>query len=152
MKKLFLLMLILLALPAAAENLIYYQDSAATDTLRMIPVSDITPLPTSALVTIGSVTVDPAAPVSENDTDIISATAVAQNVTSLANRKSVNFVNHSSSVTCWLTMDTVTASAAVGVGIPLFPYGFWGVELDSSKVVGVMADGVASVTVYQDGY
>lgn len=152
MKKLFLLMLILLALPAAAENLIYYQDSAATDTLRMIPVSDITPLPTSALVTIGSVTVDPAAPVSENDTDIVSATAVATDVASLANRKSVNFVNHSSSVTCWLTMDTETASAAVGVGIPLFPYGFWGVELDSSKTVGVMADGVASVTVYQDGY
>ena len=152
MKKLFLLMLILLALPAAAENLIYYQDSTATDTLRMIPVSDITPLPTSALVTIGSVTVDPAAPVSENDTDIVSATAVATDVASLANRKSVNFVNHSSSVTCWLTMDTETASAAVGVGIPLFPYGFWGVELDSSKTVGVMADGVASVTVYQDGY
>lgn len=152
MRKLLLILFVLLATVGYSQDLIYYQDSAATDTLRLIPVSDATPLPTSALVTIGSVTVDPAAPVSENDTDIISATAVAQNVTSLANRKSVNFVNHSSSVTCWLTMDSETASAAVGVGIPLFPYGFWGVELDSSKVVGVMADGVASVTVYQDGY
>jgi hypothetical protein len=61
-------------------------------------------------------------------------------------------VNHSSSVTCWLSMDSAVASAAVGVGIPLFPYGGWGVELDSAKVVGVLADGVASITVYQDGY
>lgn len=152
MKKLLLILFVLMATVGYSQDLIHYQDSAATDTLKLISVSSITPLPTSVLVTIGSVTVDPAAPVSENDTDIISATAVAQNVTSLANRKSVNFVNHSSSVTCWLTMDSETASAAVGVGIPLFPYGFWGVKLDSSKVVGVMADGVASVTVYQDGY
>ena len=152
MRKLLLILFVLLATVGYSQDLIYYQDSTATDSLKLIPVSDATPLPTSALVTIGSVTVDPAAPVSQNSTAVVSATSVAQNVTSLANRKSVNFVNHSSSVTCWLTMDTETASAAVGVGIPLFPYGFWGVELDSSKVVGVMADGVASVTVYQDGY
>lgn len=152
MKKLLLILFVLLATVGYSQDLIYYQDSAATDTLKLIPVSSDTPLPTSALVTIGSVTVDPAAPVSENSTVIVSATSVATDVVSLANRKSVNFVNHSSSVTCWLSMDTAVASAAVGVGIPLFPYGFWGVELDSSKVVGVMADGVASVTVYQDGY
>ena len=35
-----------------AENLIYYQDSDATDTLRMIPVSPITPLPINGVVNI----------------------------------------------------------------------------------------------------
>lgn len=152
MKKLLLILFVLMATVGYSQDLIYYQDSTATDSLKLIPVSDATPLPTSALVTIGSVTVDPAAPVSQNSTAVVSATSVAQNVTSLANRKSVNFINHSSTVTCWISMDSAVASAAAGVGIPLFPYGFWGVELDSSKVVGVMANGVASVTVYQDGY
>jgi hypothetical protein len=116
------------------------------------PVSANNPLPTTALVTVGSVTVDPAAPVSENITTIVSATAVAQSVASLANRKTVTFINQSGTVTGWASLDSAAASAAVGIGVPLPPYGFFSTELDASKIVGVAADGVASITVYQDGY
>jgi hypothetical protein len=115
-------------------------------------VSSTNPLPTTALVTVGSVTVDPAAPVSENITTIVSATAVAQSVASLANRKTVTFINQSGTVTGWASLDSAAASAAVGIGVPLPPYGFFSTELDASKIVGVAADGVASITVYQDGY
>ena len=152
MQKLLLILFILFASVGYSQNLIYYQDSLTTDSVKVVPVSNITPLPTSALVTIGSVTVDPTAPVSKNLTSIVSATAAAIDVASLANRRSVNFINHSASVTCWLTMDAEVASAAISVGIPLFPYGFFGVELDASKIVGIAADGIATVTVYQDGY
>jgi hypothetical protein len=82
----------------------------------------------------------------------VSATASAQSVASLANRKSVAFINQSASVMGWISLDSAVASAAVGIGIPLPPYGFFSTELDSAKIVGVAADGVASITVYQDGY
>jgi hypothetical protein len=49
-------------------------------------------------------------------------------------------------------MDSAVASAAVGVGIPVFPYGHWGDRLDAAKIVSVVADGTASATVYQTGY
>lgn len=110
------------------------------------------PLPMSGTSTVGTVTVNIGAPPDENSTTVLSATVTAQDVTSLANRNSINFFNHSDSVTCWISLDSATASAAANVGIPLFPYGFAGFELDSSKVASVYAAGVASVTVYQDGY
>ena len=115
-------------------------------------ISAANPLPTTAAVTIGSISVTLGVPPDKNLTSVISATVTAQNVASLANRKNVNFFNHSGTVTCWISLDSVTASAAANVGIPLFPYGFAGFELDASKIVGVYAAGVASVTVYQDGY
>ena len=115
-------------------------------------ISADNPLPVNAFVTIGSATVDPAAPVAENLTTIVSAVASAQSVASLANRKSVAFINQSASVMGWISLDSAVASAAVGIGIPLPPYGFFSTELDSAKIVGVAADGVASITVYQDGY
>lgn len=149
---LFVLFLVLLALPGYCEGLIYYQDDTATDTLRMIPVSDSTPLPTSALVTIGSVTVDPAAPVANNGTDIVSVTSSAQSVTSLANRKSLMIINHSSTETIWVSLDSAVASATVGSSIPIFPYGYIGRELDSAKIIGLVTSSTATATVYQDGY
>ena len=145
-------LMLLIGVAAQAENLIYYQDSSATDSLRMIPVSSITPLPTSALVTVGSVTVDPAAPVSENLLNVVDVSAVATDVASLANRKSINFFNHSTTETIWLSLDSAVASAAVSVGIPIFPYGFVGVELDSAKVASVIAPSACKLSVYQDGY
>ena len=125
----------------------------ASATWRPVAVNPETgQLDVSSTVTIGSVTVDPAAPPDKNSTSIISATASAQSVASLANRKSVAFINQSASVMGWISLDSAVASAAVGIGIPLPPYGFFSTELDSAKIVGVAADGVASITVYQDGY
>jgi hypothetical protein len=58
MKKLLLILLVLLATAGYSQDLIYYQDSTATDSLRLIPVSSVTPLPVDADVNIGSITVE----------------------------------------------------------------------------------------------
>lgn len=136
----------------AADVFAYPVEFAVPSTGLTKQVSEDNPLPVNALVTIGSVTVDPAAPVSANSTTVLSVTSSAQSVASLANRKSVAFINQSASVMGWISLDSAVASAAVGIGIPLPPYGFFSTELDSAKIVGVAADGVASITVYQDGY
>ena len=73
----FVMMMFMLCVGAYAENLIYYQDSTATETLRMIPVSDITPLPISGVVNIGSATIEAGSPPSENITVVVSVSAVA---------------------------------------------------------------------------
>lgn len=124
----------------------------ASATWRPIAVVNDGALSINGQVSIGSATVEVGAPPTANSTVVLSATSAAQSVTSLANRKNVAFINHSPSVMCWVSMDSAVASAAVGIGIPLPPYGFFSTELDATKVVGVAADGVASITVYQDGY
>jgi hypothetical protein len=97
------------------------------------------------LVTVGS-------PSTTNQTDVLSVTDVAQDVPSLVDRNFVGIINHSGTETLWVSMDSEVASAAVGVGIPVFPYGFWGDALDSSKIIGVVTSTAANATVYQTGY
>lgn len=135
-----------------AENLIYYQDSAATDTLKVIPVSDLTPLPITGVLTIGSVTVSVGEPPSVNITQVIGVSGVATSVASLANRRAVLIINHSPTETLWASLDSAVASAAVEVGIPIFPYGNISTELASGKTVGLIASTSFNVTIYQDGY
>jgi len=135
-----------------AENLIYYQDSAATTTLRMIPVSNLTPLPIVGVVSIGSATIEAGQPPTDNLMDIVSVTATASDVASLANRKSINVFNFSATETVWISLDSAVASATVGASIPIFPYGYVGVELDSSKVLSIVSATAVSAAVYQDGY
>jgi hypothetical protein len=149
----FVMMMFMLCVGAYAENLIYYQDSTATETLRMIPVSDITPLPINGVVNIGSATIEAGSPPTENIIVAVSVSAVATDVASIANRKSINFFNNDSAKTAWISLDSTTASATVqGACIPLPPYGFVGVELDSVKVAGLIASEAMTVYVYQDGY
>lgn len=154
MKKCLFVMFLMLfvGISAQAENLIYYQDSSATDSLRMIPVSSITPLPINGVVSIGSATIEAGQPPNKNVLTVVDVSAVATDVASLANRKSINFFNHSTTETIWVSLDSGTASAAVNVGIPIFPYGFVGVELDSVKVASVIASVACKLSVYQDGY
>lgn len=135
-----------------AENLIYYQDSAATDTLKMIPVSDLTPLPITGVLTIGSVTVSAGEPPSVNITQVIGVSGVATDVASLANRRAILIINHSPTETVWASLDSAVASAAIGAGIPIFPYGNISTELASGKTVGLIASTSFNATVYQDGY
>lgn len=135
-----------------AENLIYYQDSAATDTLRMIPVSSLSPLPIVGVVSIGSATIEAGQPPTENLMSIVSVTATAADVASLVNRKSINVFNFSATETVWISLDSAVASATVGASIPIFPYGYVGVELDSSKVLSIVSATPLSAAVYQDGY
>jgi hypothetical protein len=156
MKKLFVVfLLMMIGVVAHGEGLVYYQDSSATDTLRLIPVSDLTPLPINGVITIGNVTVDAGAPPLENFHTALALTSTPVNVTSLANRKSVNIFNHSATATAWVSFDASVASAAVGVSgtsVPIFPYGMVGTDLDSVKTISLVTATSCEVTVYQDGY
>ena len=148
----FVMMMFMLCVGAYAEYLIYFLDSTATETLRMIPVSDITPLPINGVVNIGSATIEAGSPPSANITEVIAVSAVATSVASLANRRAITIINHSPTETIWASMDSSVASAAVGVGVPIFPYGNFSTELASAKIVGLIASTSFNTTVYQDGY
>ena len=148
----FVMMMFMLCVGAYAENLIYYQDSTATETLRMIPVSDITPLPINGVVNIGSATIEAGSPPSANITEVIAVSAVATDVASLANRRAITIINHSPTETIWVSMDSSVAPASVGTGVPIFPYGNFSTELASGKIVGLIASTSFNATVYQDGY
>lgn len=97
------------------------------------------------LVTIGT-------PATKNSTTGLAVTTAAQSITSLVDRTDVWIFNHSGTVTLWVSMDSAVASAAVGVGIPVFPYGAWHDTIDDGKIVGVIGSANASATVYQTGY
>lgn len=149
---LFVTMLFMACVGVYAENLIYYQDSTATDTLKVIPVSGLTPLPITGVVNIGSATIEAGAPPSANSTIVVSVTAIATDVASLANRRALSIINHSPTGVVWVSLDSAAASATVGVGIPIFPYGSFNTELASGKIVGLIASTSFNATVYQDGY
>jgi hypothetical protein len=148
----FVTMLFMACVGVYAENLIYYQDSTATDTLKMIPVSGITPLPITGVLTVGSVTVSAGEPPSANITQVVGVSGVATDVASLANRRAITIINHSPTETVWASMDSSVASASVGAGVPIFPYGNFSTELASGKIVGLIASTSFNATVYQDGY
>lgn len=107
---------------------------------------------TDSAITIGSITVDPAAPPTANLQSVVAVTPVAANVTSLANRKSLAIFNHSMTITLWASLDAVTASATVDASIPIPPMGYISTELDASKIISLVASEAINATVYQDGY
>ncbi len=107
---------------------------------------------TDSSVTIGSITVDPAAPPTANLQSVVAVTTTAANVVSLANRKSLAIFNHSMTTTLWASLDAVTASATVDASIPIPPMGYISTELDASKIISLVASEAINATVYQDGY
>lgn len=56
MNRFIVLFLVLFCSPIFGQGLVYYQDSTATDTLKIIPVSPLNPMPSTT--SIGSITVD----------------------------------------------------------------------------------------------
>lgn len=85
-----------------------------------------------------------------NSTTAVSVTATAANVASLANRKSFTVVNTSATETLWVSLDSVTASAAVNVGLPIYPYGFKSDELAPGKIIGLYSATPLTAIVYQN--
>jgi hypothetical protein len=156
MKKYFVLFcMIALLLGSAnlnAQGLIYYQDHTATDSLRIVPVSGLTPLPINGVVSIGSATIEAGQPPTANLMNVVSVTTSPADVASLVNRKSINVFNTSPTETLWASFDSSTASAAVSASIPVPPMGFVGVELDSLKVLSLVGGAAITAIVYQDGY
>lgn len=135
-----------------------YTTATPTEVVKTLDPSD-TPLNLvlEAIAGIGTITasgtlVTIGTPATKNSTAVLSVTSAAQSVTSLVDRNFIGVINHSGTETLWVSMDSAVASAAVGVGIPVFPYGFWGDSLDDGKIIGVITSGTASATVYQTGY
>lgn len=119
---------------------------------RPIAVNGDGKMVTDAAVTIGSVTVDPAAPPTSNLQTLVNVTTSSANVTSLANRKSFAIFNHSTTETLWASLDASTASATVNASIPIPPLGYISDELDSAKIIALVASTTFKATVYQAGY
>jgi len=97
------------------------------------------------LVTVGS-------PPTRSVTETVAVTSTAADITSLADRKSVTIWNKDDAVTLWVTLDSEVASATVDDSIPVWPYSMISLELDSAKVVGLVASEAIGAVVYQDGY
>jgi hypothetical protein len=119
---------------------------------RPIAVTGDGKMVTDAAVTIGSATVAPAAPPTENSMDTVNVGISSANVTSLINRKSFAIFNHSSSETLWASLDASYASATVDASIPIPPLGYISDELDSGKTIALVASTSIKATVYQAGY
>ena len=119
---------------------------------RPIAVNGDGKMVTDAAVTIGSVTVDPAAPPTSNSQTLVNVTSASANVTSLSNRKSFAIFNHSTTETLWASLDATTASATVDASIPIPPMAYISDELDSAKVIALVAPSAIKATVYQAGY
>jgi hypothetical protein len=119
---------------------------------RPIAVNGDGKMVTDAAVTIGSVTVDPAAPPTSNFMNIVNVTTASANVTSLINRKSFAIFNHSTTETLWASLDASYASATVNASIPIPPLGYISDELDSAKIIALVASTTFKATVYQAGY
>jgi len=115
-------------------------------------ISATNPLPTTAAVTIGSISVTVGAPPDSNIMRIISVSATATTTASLANRKSVSVFNTSDSAVVWVSFDHVTATATVNASVPVWPYSFISTELDSAKIIGLVASTAVTAIVYQDGF
>ena len=119
---------------------------------RPIAVNGDGKMVTDAAITIGSVTVDPAAPPTSNLQTLVNVTSVSANVTSLVNRKSFAIFNHSTTETLWASLDATTASATVNASIPIPPMAYISDELDSAKLIALVASSAIKATVYQAGY
>lgn len=120
---------------------------------RPMNVDSTGKLITDSSVTIGAVTVTPGTPPTENDTAIFTLTpSTPYDITSFTNRNSISIFNHSATETLWASLDSDTASAAVGLCVPIRPYGSLSLLLGETKNVSVIASTAFDVTVYQDGY
>jgi len=100
--------------------------------------------------TIGMITAIDAVPTA-NYMDVENVSSATPSIIAvMSGRKSVSLFNQSTTETVWVSLDNDAASATIGIGIPLWPYGSLSVRLDPSLNVGLITSDTAKVTVYQD--
>jgi hypothetical protein len=85
-----------------------------------------------------------------NYMDVENVSSVTTEIAVMSGRKTVSLFNQSPTETVWVSLDNDAASATVGIGIPLWPYGYLHRRLDPSLNVGLVASVTCKVTVYQD--
>jgi hypothetical protein len=99
--------------------------------------------------TIGLIDAIDAVPTA-NYMDVEDVSPVTTEIAVMPGRKTVSLFNQSPTETVWVSLDNDAASATVGIGIPLWPYGYLHRRLDPSLNVGLVASVSCKVTVYQD--
>ena len=99
--------------------------------------------------TIGMIDAIDAVPTA-NYLDVENVSSVTSEIAVMLGRKTVSLFNQSPTETVWVSLDNDAASATIGIGIPLWPYGYLHRRLDPSLNVGLVASVPCSVTVYQD--
>lgn len=151
MKKIFLFSFLLICSLCSGQDLIYYQDSAATDSLRVIPVSDLTPLPVDAAVTIGSITMETnITPVTDWATQTVTLVAgVAQTVTTAltsTNRRFIELKSHDPDNKFWVDFG---ADAVINASRPCDGYVY--LELPIGIDLSVIASEAYDIAVTEGG-
>jgi hypothetical protein len=114
-----------------------------------VAVDASNPLPTSAVVTVGSVTVTAGVPPDVGSSTAYTTSAAAQAITSLANRQRIALFNVATE-TIWVSIGTTTA--VVGAGVPVYAAGYYSDELDAAVPVGAISSTAATLNVVQTGY
>lgn len=148
MKKLLLLFFVLISVCVSAQSggLIYYQDSSATETLKLIPVSDINPLPSSA--TIGSITIETS--VTDWATQTVTLVAntaqtINTNITA-TNRRFIELKAHTPTDEFWIDFG---ADAVINASRPCQGYVY--LELPIDIDLSVIASTVFDIAVTEGG-
>lgn len=150
MKKLFLLFLLMLvSVTCSAQNLIYFQDSSATDSVKLVPVSDVNPLPSSA--SIGSITMETnITPVTDWATQTITLVAnTAQTVTTeltSTNRRFIELKAHDPANVFWVDFGS---DAVINASRPCEGYGYF--ELPIGIDLSVIASTAYDIAVTEGG-
>lgn len=134
-----------------AQNLIYYQDSTATDTLKLVPVSDINKLPVDSEVTIGSLTIETnITPITYWATQTVTLVSdTAQSITTAltsANRRFVELKSHDPNNKFWVDFGAV---AVIGASRPCDGY-FYG-EVPIGITISVIASTAYDIAVTEGG-
>jgi flagellar biogenesis protein FliO len=101
-----------------------------------------------AVVTVGSVTVNPAGPYTAIQQTTKAVTSTGTQTTPLASRRFIQIINVGTE-TVWLGIGFNTAT--VSVGVPVLTNQYYSEELDASLGVGVIASTPSTVTIIQ-GY
>ena len=149
-KKMFVVLMLLVCVNCVvyAQAPIYYQDSVAG---KILPVSDLKPLPVDAAVTIGSMTIDTnITPVTDWATQTLTLVAnTAQGITTAltsTNRRFIELKAHDQTDVFWVDFGAV---AVVGASRPCSGY-FYG-EIPIGITVSVIASTAYDVAATEGG-
>lgn len=152
MKKLLLVLsALMICASLQAQDLIYYQDSSATDTLKLVPVSADTPLPIEGNLTIASATFESnITPVTDWATQTVTLVAnTAQTIAtalSSTNRRFIELKSHDPTKVFWIDYG---ADAVINASRPCDGYVY--LELPIGIDLSVIASEAYDIAVTEGG-
>jgi len=101
---------------------------------------------------VGTVSVSLGSPPNANETTTVTVTSATQLISALASRNDVTFIYPTENGTGTVWINPGGATATVGIGIPLYPGGFWSRDADSTVPMSIVSTWTVNVTLHQGGY